>query len=79
MITEKTNKEFIEAGMLYVTNIILQLFGWSIVYDKDNDTLYPARSKYRGFDYDSMNISYKRIGKYIKDNAEELYKECLDE
>lgn len=35
VVKEKSWKEFQESGMLWMTNTILQVFGWSIVIDQD--------------------------------------------
>ena len=59
-------------------NSILHAFGWAIVIEFKNDKelrVYPARVKYRGFSEESSSKSYKRIAKYMQENAEELLKE----
>ncbi|MBQ3502556.1 MAG: hypothetical protein IJA72_02725 [Clostridia bacterium] len=82
MIKRKTWDEFRDTGMLYVANVILQFFGWSIVMQRDPMTnewfAYPARSKYRGFSNDVDDQSHRRIAKYLKDNVDALYNESLE-
>lgn len=43
---------------------------------KKSYLLYPARVKFRGFDEKSVGESYQKITDYLKDNVEELKKEC---
>lgn len=85
MLTEKSWEEFRETGLLMLTNSFLQIFGWSICvyYDKDPETgekrnyrVYPARTKFRGFKTESYEKAYKKISKFMRENAEELEKEA---
>ena len=85
MITEKSWEEFRETGLFMLVNTFLQIFGWSLVvnYDENPETkekknyrVYPARTKYRGFSQDSYVKAYKKISKFMKENAEELEKEA---
>ncbi len=88
MITEKSWKEFREAGLLWWVNTILHTFGWAIVfefktYDKETDTgeierVYPARVKFRGFDDKSVTQGYIAISEYMKNNVDELLKESKE-
>ena len=80
MITKKTWKEFIDNGLLFVTNQMLHTFGYALSYKLDDngniEEVYPARTKYRGFGDKEIEEGYKRISKYIKDNADQLEKEA---
>lgn len=80
MVTEKTWTEFQSTGLFLFINQILHVFGWAIVYeinDKEEITkVYPARVKYRGFAGVVVEKAYHDIAKFVKDNAEELYKEA---
>ena len=79
-ITKKTWKEFRDNGLLFVTNQMLHTFGYALIYNFDDDgnvlEVYPARTKFRGFGDKQIEEGYKKISKYIKDNAEELEKEA---
>lgn len=82
MVTEKTWNEFRATGLLLIINQILHIFGWAIVIEYDDDDVnkvigaYPARVKFRGFDGDTASKAYVKLSKYMKDNADELYKEA---
>ena len=82
MITKKTWKEFREVGLLFITNQFLHIFGYALVYDFDDNgelrEVYPARVKFRGFGEEQIEDGYKRISKYMKDNADELEKESRE-
>ena len=79
MATKKTWTEFRSTGLLLFINQILHAFGWSIVFEIGDDgeikTVYPARVKFRGFDEKSVSEEYAKIGKYLKDNSEEMFYE----
>lgn len=71
--------EFRDAGLLWLINSILHLFGWAIVFDIDDGILnnvYPARVTYRGFDETSNTEGYKKVSEYLKENIEQLNKEA---
>ena len=59
---------------------MLHTFGYALIYNFDDDgnvlEVYPARTKSRGFGDKQIEEGYKKISKYIKDNAEELEKEA---
>ena len=79
MIHKKTWDEFKETGFLLTINQILQIFGWSIVFEMENGKVvdaFPARVKFRGFDDNSISDSYKKVSKYMLDNAKELNEEA---
>ena len=82
MNTKKTWKEFREVGLLFITNQFLHIFGYALVYDFDDNgelrEVYPARVKFRGFGEEQIEEGYKRISKYMKDNADELEKESRE-
>lgn len=82
MIERKTWAEFKKTGLLLFINQILHVFGWVICYDVENGeikSVYPARTKFRGFDNKDVSESYIKISEYLKDNADELLKEAKDE
>jgi hypothetical protein len=80
MITKMDWEEFRQTGLLLYINQILHIFGWSIVFEFDDETkelknVYPARVKFRGFDNKSVSKSYEKISKYLKNNIDDLYEE----
>lgn len=81
MLTDKTWAEFQESGMLYVTNVILQFFGWSIIIEFiDNEMIYkPARTKYRGFSEEATKCRHAKVAKYLQENWESIVKDALEE
>jgi len=72
-------QEFRNTGLLFFINQILHAFGWAItIVVEDNGSIseaYPARLSARGFSDESISNGYKKVAKYLKDNAENLYKE----
>lgn len=80
MIDEKTLEEFQSTGLLLFINQILHVFGWALVLEVDDDgnfiRVFPARTKFRGFDQKSVSKSYIKISKYIKKNSEVLLNEA---
>lgn len=82
MVTKKAWNEFRETGLVLIINQVLHVFGWAIVFElgEDNEinSVYPARVKFRGFDNKSIDKSYKKVSKYMLDNAVELNKEAQD-
>lgn len=79
MINRKEWKEFKDSGLLWWINTLLHTLGWAIVFEYDEKRnitdVYPARVKFRGFDERTNESGYKNIGKFIKENANELFKE----
>lgn len=83
MIEIKSWEEFRGTGLLWFINMILQMFGWSIVVEVEVDSeqkrkvldAYPVRTNFRGFEEQSISNGYKQVSKWIKDNAKKLYKE----
>ena len=81
MVTEKGIKEFREAGMLWLINNLLHVFGWAIVVENENDNpvrMYPARVKFRGFDEKHNTEGYTKVSQYMYDNVEQLLKESKE-
>jgi hypothetical protein len=81
--TRKTWNEFRETGLFMFVNTILHAFGWAIAVGVDRETgevksCYPIRCKYRGFDGEDQTEMHKKIGTYLKDNADQLEKEAHD-
>ncbi len=76
MVKEITGKEFRESGALWFINSILHLFGMAIVWYPETDEIKPAIVKFRGFSEDCNDRGYKNLSSYLKDNIEEIEKEC---
>lgn len=79
MVEKKTWEEFIQNGLLWWINMILNTMGWAIVCEKENDevvNVYPARVKYRGFSESSNTKGYINISNYMKENADKLLEEA---
>lgn len=80
-IIKKSWDEFREAGLLWMINAILHLFGWAIVYAMDDNkvqTVYPARVTYRGFDEKSNSEGYIKVSEYLQENIKELTREAKE-
>ena len=81
MVEKKSWTEFRDAGMLYVANLILQFFGWSLVYEIDGDEIrmYPVLSEYRGFDTLANKVGHAKVSKYCREHSAEIFNEKLYE
>lgn len=84
MVKQKTWEEFRQTGLFLFINGILHAFGWAITVDVDKDgkavegSAKPARVKFRGFSADKVEDSHRKIGNYLKENADDLQKESND-
>jgi len=79
MVTKKGWSEFRSTGLVLIINQILHVFGWALVFEIENNEIknvYPARVKFRGFGNNSTSEAYKKLSKYMVENAEELNKEA---
>ena len=79
MVNKKEWEEFRSTGLVLIINQILHIFGWALVFEIENDevkSVYPARVKFRGFDEKSTEEAYKKVSKYMVDNAKELNDEA---
>ncbi len=79
MVEKKEWRDFRSTGLLLIINQILHIFGWAIVFESTNNTLvdvYPARVKFRGFDHKSTEIAYRKISRFMVENARELLEEA---
>lgn len=75
MMNKRNWEEFRNTGLLWFVNSILHLFGWAIVYEKEDGMIkevYPARVKYRGFDERTNSEGYMKISQYLENNISEL-------
>lgn len=83
MVTKISWEEFRESKMLWWINMILHTFGLVIVTEVEDETgkivnVYPARTKFRGFNEENNTAGYIGVSEYLKDNAEELYREAKE-
>ncbi len=83
MIEKKRWDEFRATGLLLIINQILHIFGWSIVVNENSKgevvDVFPARTKFRGFDNSETANAYKKLSKWMAHNADTLLNETLDE
>lgn len=75
-VKEISIEQFRNSGLLWFVNSILHAFGVCIAYDPDTGRLYPAITRYRGFDEKNNDLGYRRMTVYMNDNAEDLLKDC---
>ena len=75
--------EFQNYGLLLFVNLFLHIFGWAIVIAKDDSgnvvSVYPARTKFRGFPEESMTKAYIKLSEYISKNHKKLLAEAKDD
>lgn len=79
--SEQNWVEFRENGFLWLTNTILHIFGWSIVFEIENNKIvnvYPSRTKFRGYYKHKNDIGYELITRYMNDNSKELLNDFSD-
>ena len=74
---------FREAGMLWLVNRLLHVFGWTITVSMNDETgavvgVYPERVKYCGFARDREELGYERVTKYMAEHAAELLAEIAE-
>jgi hypothetical protein len=80
MVTKKTWKEFQDSKLLWWINRILHTFGWAIVLQVEKNgeitDVYPARVKFRGFNYEDEEEGFIGVTQYLKDTIVELDNEA---
>lgn len=79
MVDKKSWKEFQKTGLLLIINQLLHVFGWCIVFDLEDNkiiSVYPARTKFRGFDNKSVEENYIKVSEYINENSKILLEEA---
>ena len=76
MVEPKTWQEFRDNGLFWWINMMLHTFGWAIVVEIEEDgnisKAYPARVKFRGFSEANNTEGYKKISKFLVENAKDL-------
>lgn len=77
--TKETWSEFRRNGLLVFVNLFLHIFGWCICFGTDDSgnitTVYPARTRYRGFSEASIGAAYVNLSEFMSKN----HKALLDE
>ena len=76
MTKEITGNEFRESGALWFVNQLLHTFGMAITWNPATDELKAALVKFRGFDSKTNDRGYKNLSNYLKDNIDEIEKDC---
>jgi len=74
-----TIQEFRDTGLLWYINTQLHLFGFALAHEVENDILVPMKTKFRGFAEENNTEGYRKVTKYMKDNAKKLLKACESE
>lgn len=76
MIERRSWDEFRETGLPWYVNQIMQVFGWSLAFDIDEEgkikEAFPVRTKFRGFSDEVINRNTKKLTQYMIDNGKEL-------
>lgn len=79
MVERISWSKFRDDGFLWLTNMILHLFGIALVYEFEKDgqliCVYPARVSFRGFSEKNNSEGYKKVSQYMTDNANKLLEE----
>lgn len=78
---KKTWKELRESGLLLFVNTFLHIFGWVIVVEMDddgNESVYPARTSWRGFPEDSMTCAYQKLTKSMQEDLPQLLEDTKE-
>lgn len=80
MVDRKTWDEFRDAGLLWWVNRALHLLGWAIVLVIEEDGtcsgVYPARVRFRGFDTKSEEEGFRKVSRFLEENAPALRAEA---
>ena len=80
MIEEKSWDEFLNTGLLWFINRTLHLFGWAIAVDYKNGEVvkaFPARVKFRGFDYETEGKNFIKLNEYMVNKSSEILDETI--
>ena len=74
-------QQFLDSGLLTLTNEFLHIFGFALAYDcnkegvPENNSLTPVRTIFRGFSESSQEKAYAKITAYMKEHADDLQKD----
>lgn len=79
----ESSEKFKDYGLLWFTNTILHMFGWTLTYNYNEDgvldSVNPKRVKFRGFPEKSNTRGYRRVSKYLKENIDKLLEEANED
>lgn len=79
----KTWEEFQKAGLLWWTNRILHLFGWSIVLEVEADgtvsKVFPAETAWRGFGREGEEAGFAALTRHLQAEMPRLLEETKPE
>ena len=82
MVNKRTWDEFRETGLLWFVNTILHAFGWAICIDTGDEcadvSVFPARVKFRGFPLNANDAGYRKVARYMKENADDIYDDAIE-
>jgi hypothetical protein len=82
MIKKSSWETFRKAGMLWLVNRILHIFGWVIVTELNKKgkviKVYPARCKFRGFCRDAEDRGFINVSRFMVKNAKRLLGDCYE-
>ena len=70
--------EIRQNGLLHFVNEFLQLFGYTIVIDPQEDGTYlvnPQKTTFTGFSEESNEQAYQRVSKFMAENGTRLLEE----
>lgn len=83
MSNKQTWKEFQETGLIWWINRQLHLFGWALFREEDEYgniiNVYPARTKFRGFEEALETKGFVKLSKYLKENIKEIERDTREE
>jgi hypothetical protein len=83
-IKEATWREFQDSGLLWFVNRMIHLFGWSIVFEYEDETsevptrVYPAKNSCRGFDYETEDKGFANLTEHMKNNVDAWLKDVKE-
>lgn len=81
MVKKSSIAEFRSTGLVVFVNMILHIFGWAIAFEIGANgealNMFPARTKFRGFDEKSQTQAYIKISKFMVKNSAKLLKESM--
>ena len=70
-MTTATWQEFLDTGMLWYVNRLLHVFGWSIVFEVDDDDVitrvWPSRTTWKGFPEAMEREGYAKVEAHLRD------------
>lgn len=77
-LSERSWAEFDDAGMLWLVNRILRLFGWELVREETNNSVHPARSRRRAFNEADEQAGFERVTEHLGRTIDELREDVAE-